>query len=109
MASLFHITIEKIIVDSNDEEVKKRLRSLTNKLELFMAKTQERFDDLMARLDTITNDIAADYQKLLDEITNNSVSDASITAAEANIAKLESLGASVDNPVPPEEPTEPTA
>jgi predicted phage gp36 major capsid-like protein len=106
MASLFHITIDKIIVDSNDEmEVKKQIQSLTNKLELFMAKTQERFDDLMTRLNTITNDIAADYQKLLDEITNNSVSDASLTAAEENIAKLESLGASVDNPIPPEEPT----
>jgi hypothetical protein len=106
MASLFHITIEKIIVDSNDQmEVKKLVRSLTNKLELFMAKTQERFDDLITRLNTITNDIAADYQKLLDEITNNTISDASITAAEENIAKLESLGASVDNPVPPEEPT----
>lgn len=65
-----------------------------------MAKSQEQFDTLMARLDTVTNDIAADYQKLLDEIQSNTVSPASIAAAEANIAKLETLGASVANPVP---------
>ena len=70
-----------------------------------MAKAQEQFDALMTRLDTVTNDIAADYQKLLDEIQNNTVSQESLDKAAANIQKLETLGASVDNPVP--EPTQP--
>lgn len=70
-----------------------------------MATRQEEFNELIARLNTVTNDIAADYQKLLDEIANNSVTAESIAAAEANIATLEALGASVSNPVPP--PVEP--
>jgi len=65
-----------------------------------MPTNQENFDALMSRLNVATNDIAADYQKLLDEAKNNSVSAESIAAAEANIAKLEALGASVENPVP---------
>ena len=67
-----------------------------------MPTRQEQFDALIARLNTVTNDIAADYQKLLDEAKNNSVTAESIAAAEANIATLEALGASVDNPVPTE-------
>lgn len=70
-----------------------------------MATRQEEFNELIARLNTVTNDIAADYQKLLDEIANNSVSAESIAAAKANIETLEALGASVSNPVPP--PVEP--
>lgn len=65
-----------------------------------MATRQEQFDALIGRLNTVTSDIAADYQKLLDEAKNNSVSAESIATAEANIATLEALGASVDNPVP---------
>lgn len=69
-----------------------------------MATRQEEFDALIGRLNTVTNDIAADYQKLLDEIANNSVSAESLANAATNIATLEALGASVTNPVP-EEPT----
>lgn len=92
----------------HDEDSKKLLNSLNIKLDKLMAKTQEQFDALMGRLNVITNDIAADYKKLLDEIkanADNTVSPESIAAAEANIAKLEALGASVENPVPP--PVEP--
>lgn len=70
-----------------------------------MATRQEEFNELIARLNTVTNDIAADYQKLLDEIANNTVSAESIANAKANIETLEALGASVSNPVPP--PVEP--
>ena len=74
-----------------------------------MAKSQERFDALMERLDKVTTDIAADYKKLLDavEAGSDSISEESFAKHEANIAKLEELGASVDNPIP-DEPTEPT-
>ena len=65
-----------------------------------MPTRQEEFDALMARLNTVTNDIAADYAKLLAEIANNSVSAESIAAGNANVAILEALGASVENPVP---------
>lgn len=66
-----------------------------------MATSQERFDLIIGRLNTITSDIAADYKKLLDAIQNNTpISEESFAAAEANIAILETLGASVDNPVP---------
>lgn len=66
-----------------------------------MATRQEQFDVMMGRLNTVTNDIAADYAKLLEEAKTNSVSAESIAAAETNIATLEALGASVENPVPP--------
>lgn len=73
-----------------------------------MGKSQERFDALMARLDAATNDIATDYQTLLDAV-KDTISEESFAAHEANIARLEALGASVDNPVPPvEPPVEPT-
>lgn len=65
-----------------------------------MATRQEEFDALMGRLNVVTNDVAADYAKLLEEIANNSVSAESIAAGEANVAILEALGASVSNPVP---------
>jgi hypothetical protein len=65
-----------------------------------MPTRQEEFDALMGRLNTVTNDIAADYAKLLEEIANNSVSAESIAAGNANVAILEALGASVENPVP---------
>lgn len=70
-----------------------------------MATRQEQFDALISRLNTVTNDIAADYKKLLEEAKTNSVSAESIAAGEAHVATLEGLGASVENPVP-EEPTE---
>lgn len=61
---------------------------------------QERFDAILGRIDTVTTNIAADYQKLLDEVKAGTVSDESLAKAEENIAKLETLAASVDNPVP---------
>lgn len=65
-----------------------------------MATRQEEFNALIGRLNTVTNDIAADYAQLLAEIANNSVSAASIAEGHANVAALEALGASVANPVP---------
>ena len=67
-----------------------------------MPTKQEEFDALVERLNAVTNDIAADYKKLLDEITSNSVSDETLAKAKENVAKLEALGASVENPVPEE-------
>jgi ketol-acid reductoisomerase len=61
---------------------------------------QERFDALMARLDKATTDIAADYKQLLEEVKSGNISEESFATHEANITKLEELGASVENPVP---------
>lgn len=68
-----------------------------------MPTRQEEFDAIMGRLNTVTNDVAADYAKLLAEIANGNVTPESIAAGEANVAILEALGASVENPVPPGE------
>jgi hypothetical protein len=106
-----------------DKGVKLLLQLITLKLDILMAK-QEKFDALIARLDTTTNtmaesvlEIGADQKFLLDEIkrlNDGSVSDESLNKAEANIAKaeeiataLKGIGAQVDNPVPvPEPPVE---
>lgn len=80
------------------------LISVNQKLKSIMAKSQERFDLLMGRLDTITTDIAEDYKTLLEAVQAGGISDESFAKHEANIAKLEELGASVENPVPPVEP-----
>lgn len=72
-----------------------------------MATRQEEFNEIIARLNTVSNDIAADYAQLLAEIANNTVSAESIAQGKANVATLEALGASVSNPVPP--PVEPPA
>lgn len=71
-----------------------------------MGKNQERFDLLMGRLDTVTTDIAQDYKTLLDA-AKDTISEESFAKHEANIAKLEVLGASVENPVPPVVPPVP--
>lgn len=69
--------------------------------------TQEKFDEIVTKLDEITTDIATDYQQLLDEnkklkeeLGTLEVSDESFAKHEARIAQLQGLGASVENPVP---------
>lgn len=106
---LHHIVLE-IKIDqllSRQRLTNSKLTLTNSKLNKIMATQQERFDLLVARLDTISNDIAADYAQLLKAVqdgTVNKISEESFAAHEANIAKLEALGASVENPVPPVEP-----
>lgn len=95
----------KVIININSDagsEVLDILKDIQTKLNQEIMANQERFDALMARLDTVTTDIAGDYKQLLDEIAKGSISDESFTLHEANIAKLEALGASVENPIPPD-------
>lgn len=70
-----------------------------------MPTRQEEFDQMVSDLNNVTNDIGADYAKLLSEAQTNTVSAESVAAAKANIETLKALGASVSNPVPP--PVEP--
>lgn len=93
----------------DEQKLFAKLNLIIEKLDEIMALTQQQFNELIARLNTVTNDIAEDYQKLLDEIQAGNISDESVAEAKANIERLEALGASVSNPVPeppapPEEP-----
>lgn len=78
-----------------------------------MAVTQA-MRDLLARLDSATNQIAAKLDKLADQIEAGGMSaeDEAAAAAElhATATRLEALGADETDPIPaePTEPTEPT-
>lgn len=84
-----HIHIHHHI--SADSDVIKRLDSITKKLDE-MATAQERLDQAIANLNEGTNEIAADLQKLKDEIAAGKVSDESLATLEANIQVLQQLG-----------------
>lgn len=55
---------------------------------------------LATRLDTATNTIAAELTELRGKIADGTVSDADLAPLDANIAKLEGLGADPSDPVP---------
>jgi hypothetical protein len=85
--------------DENDPEVKDILNSIKIKIDQIMTK-QEKFDAALERLNTTTNDIAADLTLLKKQIQDGTVSDESLAKLDTNVATLEALGASTDNPVP---------
>lgn len=64
----------------------------TKKLNTIM-EAQNRIDAALVRLDAATNEIASDLKKLRDQIVAGTVTQESLAKLEANIAKLESLGA----------------
>lgn len=64
---------------------------------------QERFDAILTRMDTVTTGIAEDFKLFIKEAQDGQISDESLEKAEANIATLEALAASKENPVPGEE------
>ncbi len=64
---------------------------------------QERFDAILTKLDAVTTNIAEDFAAFVKEAQEGQVSDESITKAEENIAKLEQLAATKENPVPGED------
>lgn len=72
---------------------------IIQKLNQIMTK-QERFDAILTRMDTVTTDIAGDFQTFIKEVKDGTVSDESLAKAEANVAILETLAASKENPVP---------
>lgn len=81
--------------------------NILKQLKKIMAK-QETFDALIVRLNAATNEIAADLQKLRDEIAAgaDTISDESLTNLDSNIAALEAMGADPVNPVPVDPPVE---
>lgn len=72
---------------------------INTKLDAIMNK-QERFDKILTDLNEVTNGIAADYEALLKEVKDGTVSDESLAKAEANVATLKQIAASNDQPVP---------
>lgn len=64
---------------------------INSKLDQIMTR-QEKLDQAIADLNAGTNEIAADLQKLKDELAAGSVSDESLQALTDNIAILQQLG-----------------
>lgn len=90
----------------DDRETKQSLNLIINKLNQIMTK-QEKFDASLERLNTTTNDIAADLKLLKDQIASDTVTEESLARLDTNVTTLEALGASTDNPVPEVPPVEP--
>lgn len=61
---------------------------------------QERFDTILANLNTVTNDLAADFALFIEEAKTGTISDESLATAEANVVALQALAASKENPTP---------
>jgi hypothetical protein len=76
---------------SADVGVLRRLDLIISKLDLIMTK-EERLAQAVADLNAGTNEIAADLQKLKDELAAGNVSEESLAALETNIAVLQQLG-----------------
>lgn len=109
-----HVSLELKLneVIQNQSKHTLKLNKIIQNQNKIMATNKENFDLLMGRLDVITTNIAEDYQTLLDAIKNGTegqVTAEQIATHEANIAKLEVIGASVENPVPPPPPVDPNA
>lgn len=97
--SLIRVNIEKVVIQVMDDE---KQNLIIQKLEQIMTK-QERFDAILSRMDSVTTNLAADFSAFVEEARTGTVSDESLAKAEANIATLEQLAASKENPVPGEE------
>lgn len=82
---------------------------LTLKNTITIMTKQEKFDASLLRLDSVTNEIAADLKKLRDEIKNDDdVSDESLAKLDSHIDTLEGIGADPTDPAPdPNPPTDP--
>lgn len=76
---------------ADDGTVNTRLNLIITKLDDIMTR-EERLQQAIENLNAGTNEIAADLQKLKDEIAAGNVSEESLTALEDNIAVLQQLG-----------------
>lgn len=85
-----HIHIHHHIT-ADDDAIKKRLDLIISKLDEVMNR-QERLDAAIADLNAGTNEIAADLQKLKDEIAAGNISEESLKNLEDNIEVLKQLG-----------------
>ena len=63
---------------------------------------QERFDNILTRMDAVTTDLAGDFKTFVQEVKDGTVSDESLEKAEQNITILEQLAASKENTIPGE-------
>lgn len=74
-----------------NDEINKRLDLIIFNTEQIMTK-EERLAQAVADLNAGTNEIAADLQRLKDEIAAGTISEESLAALETNIAVLTALG-----------------
>lgn len=81
------------------KQMKKWFIMLNTKIDALMRK-QERFDAILAGMNDVTNQIAADYAAFVEEVRAGTVSDDSLAKAEANVATLKQIAASNDQPLP---------
>lgn len=93
--------------DARLQEIKALLIELKSQGDSIVA-TLADFQTALTRIDTATTEIAADIQRLLDKIAAGGLSDteeAQVLAQIGTLAeRLEGIGASVENPVPPPAP-----
>jgi hypothetical protein len=100
--------------DANHDDVLTSLSTLTTSVhtiqETLMGMKQD-YETLVTRIDTATNNVAQVLTQLRDQIGSNMTLEeeqAVKDSLDAQITRLESLGASPENPVPEEPPAEPT-
>ncbi len=94
-----NLHIEKVIIQMPNDDSK--YDSIIQKINELMSTQKERFAVFNQKLDSVTNDIAADFEQLLRSVEDK-IPDADFEKAEANLEKLRGLGASVENPIPGE-------
>lgn len=91
-----NLTVKDLHIHIRGEvfDVKQLLETVSiinSKLDQIMTR-QEKLDQAIADLNAGTNEIAADLQKLKDEIAAGNVTDASLQTLTDNIAVLQQLG-----------------
>lgn len=108
-----NIHIKNLTLNFSGEADSEKIDLIIQKLDLIMGK-QETFNEIQNSLNETTNKMAAvvtnikeDYQKLLKEVQDGSVSDESLAAHKTNVDKLatiatalEETAATVENPLP---------
>jgi ABC-type transporter Mla subunit MlaD len=83
-----------------------RMTALEDRLTLLEAQgaalmaRQQDVDRIITELNTATNAIATDLERLRSEVLEGNVNDASITSLDGIVARLRALGQDPENPVP---------
>ncbi len=83
------------------KKVLKQLSIHDQKLNLIMGQN-EKVVAAIAELDAATNELASDLQALRDQVASGTVTDETLAALDAAIARAKVLGQDPENPVPPE-------
>lgn len=74
--------------------------SILNKFKEMLMTVSERIEGVLARIDTATNNIAADLRGLKEKLANEGVDAAHLASLEDAATRLEGVAASTEDPVP---------